>query len=920
MSTDPNHHRAQTHQSIPLQNLHRPPDEHYGYTQEGAQQQHHHQHHPQQPEEQQSHRRTLSDRGRQLLRNSGGIASGQPWNSQYAPIAEVSPSPTRAPVRPRVDTAGASRRQHPQAVEEDGDFSPVDIGAFQAAIGFSGLGFQGDTSPPVPGPMPTDQSFHQHSSDPYYPRGPSEDHGYFTSPTYEDNDTARLTANENLQPISGASISPGHSRDRSSFQSVRFLAPDAPSSGPTLGHDLAHLEHSPGGLRTSTGRKRSLSPGSIESPLHRAGTMVRNISQRVVNISNEPEVAERTMARRKSSVRNSHMSEPPAIPAMPTYSHDGPTSPLASPIEKPPSPVDLGKSNPQWLHSSNPFRGRSLGIFGPDNKLRLKLGDFLVHPAVEPILLVLIIVQTVLLAVEASEDVHEHERTKEWGSKYDYALLALFIIYTIETVIRIIVSGFIINAPEYSTINRQMGIKSAVVGNFNKLFGPQRQPSIKRAETSIEHQIPTVFRSFTTTQITPIIGTGNSRDQQRARLAHRAYLRHSFNRTDFLAVIAFWISFVLGLTGIEHEKHIYIFKMLSCLRIIRLLNLTSGTSVILRSLKKAAPLLVNVAFLISFFWLLFAIVGVQSFKSSFRRHCVWIDPQGGQNFTNEEQFCGGHLKAGPGAVPESYIPAPGNPSGTAKGFLCPKGSLCIEDENPFGGTESFDNILQSLQLVFVIMSSNTYSDLLYTIADSEYLIGALFFAGGILILCLWLISLLIAVITSSFQIIREESKTSAFTGEDIEEEEPENAPQQRVSNMKRLYEKTSGLWIVVIAYGIIVQALRSSTMSDSRERFINLSEIGVTFLLLAEIIIRFVVDWRHFFKSKQNVTDLMIAIITTIIQIPAIKQSHDGRAYAWLSIFQIIRVYRIVLAVKMTRDLIVSGMHPDAGKFADQAR
>lgn len=778
----------------------------------------------------------------------------------------------------------------------------MDIGAFQAAIGFSGLGFQGETSPPL-GPPVSGHSYAQHSSDPYLSRSTSEDHGFYSNTSYDDRDTAGLTDTRNLQPISGAPVAqPG---ERSSFQSVRFLTPDGHPPGPGLGHDLE--QHSPGGLRTSTGRKRSLSPGSIESPLHRAGTMMRNMSQRVVNISNEPEIAERTM-RRKSSVRHpqDRLQEPPSFPALPTYLHDGPTSPLASPIEKPPSPIETAQPTAQWHHPSNPFRGRSLGIFGPDNKLRLKLSDLLVHPITEPLLLVLIVVQTVLLAVDASESVFEHPRTKDWGSNVDFALLGLFVVYTLETIIRIIVSGFIINAPEYSTINRQVGFRQAVIGNARKLFAPQRQPSLKRAETSIEQQIPSVFRSFTTAQINPNMTSGSSRDQQRARLAHRAYLRHSFNRTDFVAVISFWISFVLGLTGIEHDKHIYIFKMLSCLRIIRLLNLTSGTSVILRSLKKAAPLLVNVAFLISFFWLLFAIIGVQSFKSSFRRHCVWIDPAGVQNYTNEEQFCGGHLKNEAGFHPEPYIQAPGMPDGTAKGFLCPKGSLCIESENPYNGTQSFDNVLQSLQLVFVIMSSNTYSDLLYTIADSDYLIGALFFAGGILILSLWLISLLIAVITSSFQIIREESKTSAFTGEHIEEEDAENLPKQRVNNLKKLYEKTSWIWILVISYGLICQALKSANMSPDRAQFIDRSEIGVTLLLVLEIIVRFVVDWRHFFKSKRNITDLLIAIITAVIQIPAIKESHDGRAYAWLSVFQIIRIYRVVLAVPMTRELVVS--------------
>jgi hypothetical protein len=316
--------------------------------------------------------------------------------------------------------------------------------------------------------------------------------------------------------------------------------------------------------------------------------------------------------------------------------------------------------------------------------------------------------------------------------------------------------------------------------------------------------------------------------------------------------------------------------------------------------------LVNVAFLVGFFWLLFSIVGVQSFKSSMRRNCVW---QGGNpelDFVNTNQFCGGHLLAN-GSKRGYEVPA-GRPPGpvNGKGFLCPVGSLCVEAENPESGTKSFDNILQSLELVFVIMSSNTWSDLLYTVADTDYLVTSLFFIIAILVLSLWLISLLIAVITSSFQIIREESKTSAFTGEIIKEDTTEeDDKKQRVSSLKRFYDKTAVLWITVIAFGLVSQMMRSAGMSPFRRKFIDRAEILVTLILLLEILIRLVVDWRHFFSSKRNVTDLAIAIITTVIQIPIIKNSHDGKAYAWLTIFQIMRVYRVVLAVPMTRDLIV---------------
>jgi hypothetical protein len=286
---------------------------------------------------------------------------------------------------------------------------------------------------------------------------------------------------------------------------------------------------------------------------------------------------------------------------------------------------------------------------------------------------------------------------------------------------------------------------------------------------------------------------------------------------------------------------------------------------------------------------------------------VWIDPAGIENFTNSDQHCGGYLDDD--YQPRGYIAADGMPDGPdkGKGFLCPRGSLCIEgDENPEEGTMSFDTILNSLELVFTIMSNNGWSDVLYAVADAEYLVSALFFVAGMLILSLWLMSLLIAVITSSFQIIREESRTSAFSGHEIREDDAEHEEKNRVSNLKRLYDKTSNVWVVVIAYGLVSQALRSAKMSDFRRSFIDTSETIVTFILFAEILVRLVVDFRHFFRSKQNITDLLIAIITMIIQLPVIKQAHDGKAYAWLTIFQILRAYRVVLAVPVTRDLIVS--------------
>lgn len=59
------------------------------------------------------------------------------------------------------------------------------------------------------------------------------------------------------------------------------------------------------------------------------------------------------------------------------------------------------------------------------------------------------------------------------------------------------------------------------------------------------------------------------------------YLRHSWNRIDFIAIVAFWITFVLAEVGAERSsgKHIAVFRALSVLRTSRLLAVTSGTTV-----------------------------------------------------------------------------------------------------------------------------------------------------------------------------------------------------------------------------------------------------------------------------------------------------------------------------------------------------
>lgn len=638
--------------------------------------------------------------------------------------------------------------------------------------------------------------------------------------------------------------------------------------------------------------------------------MMRKMSQRVVNLSNEPDPE--PSLRRQPENRQDVLEGPPSFPAMEAYAHDEPQR--ASPeIEKGRAYSAATQAKDEYQQDSNPLRGNSLGIFSPDNWIRLWLCEVLVHPWTEPVILVLIVIQTILLAIDSSSNLPLDHHIKPWQSSWlHFCLLVLFILYTLEICARCIVSGFIKNPEEYSTVNWNVGFQKVILDQARNLFTPQkRQATINTGKTTNAQD--SIIRSFTGIQTQPD-QPGHSRQQQRIRLARRAFLRHSFNRLDFLAVVSYWISFILEILQVEQNRHYYVFRMLSCLRILRLLGLTSGTSVILRSLKKAAPLLVNVAFLIGFFWLLFAIVGVQCFKGSFRRTCVWYDPLDNpfenktargyklDSASGNVQFCGGHRDAA--GVPQPWVHSDlsTNKNKIRKGYLCPTNSLCVENQNPYNGTVSFDNVVQSLQMVFVIMSSNTFSDILYYTTDSDWLASALFFAFGIVIMSFWLMNLLVAVITSSFQVIREESKASAFTAEEqiyplADEEKP-----LKTSPLRHWYDKTYWIWIVIIVFDLVTQSLRSADMGHRRAKFVDTTETVVTMVLVFEILARFAVDWRNFHRSKRNWVDLGIAVITAIIQIPPIRNS--GQAYAWLTFFQILRFYRVVLAVSITRDLI----------------
>lgn len=525
-------------QSIPLQNLSRPPGEYEHGNRQGG--------------------------------GGGTVDSASASNTQRL-------SPSTAANLPGLSTywdQPQGYRRHQEAGElSPGSGSPIDPAALQFAL-----------PPEIYAPVPALSREASSSPNPY-----AAPLSYYDEPTnndyFESDNTPLATA---AQPISGVSLATPHAEapSRASFQTISDTdesrqprSHDPKMLGFNLGTDYEASKHrSYGQNLTPGGPRASHSPGTA---LYRAGSIVRAMSQRVVNISGEGDTLESHQRRARSrspSVdgrapqETSHLSADTSYPSQ-VYPPEKNGDPRFTFVEEP--AMFQGPSVPM----ANPLKGRSLGIFGPDNPIRLLLCDVLVHPFMEPFVLALIVLQAVLLAVEASPNVFDpgNERPLRWaGTKTDWVMLILFVIFTLELIVRIIVSGFILNAAEYSTVDRKKGVRAAMRHQYKVVFGPQRQKSVKGVRE--ENFGPSTFaRSFTVMHGQRLPETFE--EAQRMQLARRAFLRHGFNRLDFTAVLSFWITFMLSISGIEMQYHIFIFRMMSCLRIVRLLALTNGTAV-----------------------------------------------------------------------------------------------------------------------------------------------------------------------------------------------------------------------------------------------------------------------------------------------------------------------------------------------------
>lgn len=384
-------------------------------------------------------------------------------------------------------------------------------------------------------------------------------------------------------------------------------------------------------------RQSASTLGRSPSLLHSASQALRRASLRVVNLGGQdPEAISVAEARQSDILQDQQQQHPPArgyhekeqdVESEAGFHQDSPASPQEgrsaslqdlttsamyangaglSSRQQQQQPASSHQEPPAPQPPPQALVGKTLKLFGPTHPVRRMSRKLMLQPWMEPLILVLIIINVIVLTIQAAPSVYAHPRPSSPGYFHhwpDYVLFALVLLFTFEVFLRIVVAGFI-----FSPYDQWWVGKSASSGSRS---GPTASPPTEKRSSSF-------FQSFS-----PYGSTGSNDNNSRPEYPHqplgrtrtdlsmhpkpqgsiltevpfklavdhlqqitvsqKAYLRHSYNRLDFVAVITFWITFVLAMAGAEHRHWLYIFRGLSVLRATRLLTFTTGSVVLFDS-------------------------------------------------------------------------------------------------------------------------------------------------------------------------------------------------------------------------------------------------------------------------------------------------------------------------------------------------
>jgi hypothetical protein len=214
------------------------------------------------------------------------------------------------------------------------------------------------------------------------------------------------------------------------------------------------------------------------------------------------------------------------------------------------------------------------------------------------------------------------------------------------------------------------------------------------------------------------------------------YMCDPWNILDFIIVMSAYLTIFQDLlpkeevavqTYGEEEEAGLSMSSLRAFRVLRPLRAVTsipGLKILVSSVLTALPLLKDTIIVLMFFFLIFAIGGVNLFSGMLKQRCVSFET--GREYEVEDYYCGGEQ-------------------------VCPEGFFCgKKNVNPNFEVTNFDNIFWALLVVFQCITLEGWSDVMVQYQQVYTRFVFLFFFLLVFIGAFFLLNLTLAVINSAF--------------------------------------------------------------------------------------------------------------------------------------------------------------------------
>jgi hypothetical protein len=395
-----------------------------------------------------------------------------------------------------------------------------------------------------------------------------------------------------------------------------------------------------------------------------------------------------------------------------------------------------------------------------------------------------------------------------------------------------------------------------------------------------------------------------------------SYWRDAWNQLDGSLVIISIIS--LGAANNPALKALRSFRSLRGLRPLRVVRRYPGMRLVVNSIIKALPKIQNVVMVTMFFFLIFAIIGVQNFKGA---QSTCNDP-----FINEQPF-------------------PNNTKAHCTGNWVLQGGDCalmptppeiVECQQSINGTEfprvwaplkvNFDNLGHAMITVYEITSGEMWPDIMYNVAaatpgkEDVPLIPennqavALYFAGVIFVCSFIMLNVFIGVVIDNFNKMKEQQDGSALMTDQQKKwvQHIQNAMRQApIINVPppkgwrrpvfKFVESTRFEWFIMICIilNTLLMASRHAHQSEEWNDVLFYANIGFVVIFAMEATAKLIGLYpAQYFRRGWNQFDFTLVILSFAGMI-----FNLGSLAGLFRIFRVARVFRLIKSLKGLRIL-----------------